>query len=596
MMDELLALVREKQKQKERQKERDKEREVEKEKEKEKEEEMEAALYVNCLLLGLDPSILASGGGGVISNGSRLRAGLFRHPNPRVGEALLHFLLCALRGPYLSSKDFAGVWPIFDAAQSRDFRKIVQGLINELEAQGALPRSNSRVSSLATCCGQRFVELLWQLSALALREVHQRVFPADVAANPLPAPLAEIMFENSHATALLGVTKARIALERRKFLQGAATAVQRQGIWSSLAHDMTAEYRSLCSEEAYLDQELEKLHQELEEDGKFRERSKGNMARARADMAPVRVKSIPVDRASQLWESLLAHTEQNAKHASGPIQDLISHQEHRYRIDGAALRAAMMDCDSKSLHADMSLDDANQKLIQGEEEGGFKHSHSSDRTTEGLLTIEETHSTSNNNTTAKDIAHLDVAQVLQSWTSALQQIHKQIVSLARVNDGSSGPQLIKNLMEGEENSYIHALHGTLAENRQRLVNIEVLMEHLKETMAGMKEVISSLQKQVYSPDVISDSNAAESPLCGPFSPSQASISTRGNSLHLALIHHPLSLKEEDLQDLILTRLDLMEDLDSSQGADNANPKTGGQAPLRTNYEGRRTTLRSGGIQ
>ncbi len=103
----------------------------------------------------------------------------------------------------------------------------------------------------------------------------------------------------------------------------------------------------------------------------------------------------------------------------------------RYRIDGAALRAAMMDCDSKSLHADMSLDDANHKLIQGEEEGGLKHSHSSVRTTEGLLTIEETHSTSDNNTTAKDIAHLDVAQVLQSWTSALQQIHKQIVSLVR---------------------------------------------------------------------------------------------------------------------------------------------------------------------
>jgi hypothetical protein len=79
----------------------------------------------------------------------------------------------------------------------------------------------------------------------------------------------------------------------------------------------------------------------------------------------------------------------------------------------------------------MSLDDANHKLIQGEEEGGLKHSHSSVRTTEGLLTIEETHSTSDNNTTAKDIAHLDVAQVLQSWTSALQQIHKQIVSLVR---------------------------------------------------------------------------------------------------------------------------------------------------------------------
>jgi hypothetical protein len=58
----------------------------------------------------------------------------------------------------------------------------------------------------------------------------------------------------------------------------------------------------------------------------------------------------------------------------------------------------------------------------------------------------------------------------------------------------------------------------------------------------------------------------------------------------------LVISSEDFQDLILTRLDLMEDLDSNQGAGNANPKTGGQAPLGTNYEGRRTTLRSGEIQ
>jgi hypothetical protein len=52
----------------------------------------------------------------------------------------------------------------------------------------------------------------------------------------------------------------------------------------------------------------------------------------------------------------------------------------------------------------------------------------------------------------------------------------------------------------------------------------------------------------------------------------------------------LVISSEDLQDLILTRLDLMEDLDSSQGAGNANPKTGGQAPLRTNYEVRKLIL------
>ena len=35
----------------------------------------------------------------------------------------------------------------------------MQGIISELESQGALPRSNSRVSSLATCCGPRLVVL-----------------------------------------------------------------------------------------------------------------------------------------------------------------------------------------------------------------------------------------------------------------------------------------------------------------------------------------------------------------------------------------------------------------------------------------------------
>ncbi len=52
----------------------------------------------------------------------------------------------------------------------------------------------------------------------------------------------------------------------------------------------------------------------------------------------------------------------------------------------------------------------------------------------------------------------------------------------------------------------------------------------------------------------------------------------------------LVISSEHLQDLILTRLDLMEDLDSSQGAGIANPKTGGQAPLRTNYEGEKTNF------
>ncbi|MCI38836.1 haus augmin-like complex subunit 6, partial [Trifolium medium] len=50
-----------------------------------------------------------------------------------------------------------------------------------------------------------FVELLWQLSLHALREVHRRTFTSDIASNPLPTPLTDVAF--SHAATLLPVTK-----------------------------------------------------------------------------------------------------------------------------------------------------------------------------------------------------------------------------------------------------------------------------------------------------------------------------------------------------------------------------------------------------
>lgn len=77
---------------KENDREREKEnadRDRELEKEKEREGDVEAALYANCLLLGLDPTVLGPGAG--------MQAGLYRHSNPRLGEALLHFFMCALR-------------------------------------------------------------------------------------------------------------------------------------------------------------------------------------------------------------------------------------------------------------------------------------------------------------------------------------------------------------------------------------------------------------------------------------------------------------------------------------------------------------------
>jgi len=116
--------------------------------EKEREIELESAMYTNCLLLGLDPAII-----GVGASNATPRVGHFRHSNPKLGEQLLYFILSSLRGPIQSAKvclnplsllvsfpiwslaltltrvfsisqDFDKVWPIFDSAQSRDFRKV----------------------------------------------------------------------------------------------------------------------------------------------------------------------------------------------------------------------------------------------------------------------------------------------------------------------------------------------------------------------------------------------------------------------------------------------------------------------------------------
>ncbi|XP_011097327.1 AUGMIN subunit 6 [Sesamum indicum] len=453
--------------------------------EREREMELESAMYTNCLLLGLDPNIIGGG-----SNSGNPRVGLFRHSNPKLGEQLLYFILSSLRGPVQSAKDFDKVWPIFDSAQSRDFRKVVQGIISELESQGALPRSNSRVSSLATCCGPRFVELLWQLSLHALREVHRRTFPADVASNPLPAPLTDVAF--SHAATLLPLTKARIALERRKFLKNAETAVQRQALWSNLAHDMTAEFRGLCAEEAYLHQELEKLH------------DLRNKVKLEGDLWDELVSSSSqnahmVQRATRLWDSLLSRKSQHEVLASGPIEDLIAHREHRYRISGSSLLAAM---DQSSLVPSTNL--APQYLDNEETESSQTDVNKESKSmSECSITCGNEEKFSRvDERSSRGQPTVDIAEVLRRWTHALQRIHKQSLQLAKANDGD-GPDLLRSVHDGGTSSHAESLTETLAEHRQHLDSIQVLINQLKDVAPTIRNSISELTDEVnsLSPDL-----------------------------------------------------------------------------------------------
>ncbi|KNA07721.1 hypothetical protein SOVF_169220 isoform B [Spinacia oleracea] len=448
--------------------------------EKEREIELESAMYTNCLLLGLDPSIIGLGAGNTTPT-----VGLFRHSNPKLGEQLLYFILSSLRGPAQSAKDFDKVWPIFDSAQSRDFRKVVQGIISELESQGALPRSNSRVSSLATCCGPRFVELLWQLSLHALREVHRRTFPADVASNALPSSLTDVAF--SHAAALLPVTKARIALERQRFLKNAETAVQRQVMWSGLAHEMTAEYRGLCAEEAYLQQELEKL-QDLRNKAKMEAEIWDERAAGSSQSSHL------VSKATRLWESLLSRKSQHEVLASGPIEDLIAHREHRYRISGSALLAGVDQSsqvllgklgDQASAHPDEieQIDGSSTNLNRDMPGTNVDSSHSQ--------TIEESRV---DDRISRGQPTVDVAEILRRWTHALQRIHKQSLHLAKANDGE-GPEILRSTQVGGT-GHAECLAATLVEHRQHLASIQVLINQLKEVAPAIQNSIAELTEEV----------------------------------------------------------------------------------------------------
>ncbi|KGN58203.1 AUGMIN subunit 6 isoform X1 [Cucumis sativus] len=442
--------------------------------EKEREIELESAMYTNCLLLGLDPAVIGVGA----SNGTP-RVGLFRHSNPKLGEQLLYFILSSLRGPAQSAKDFDKVWPIFDSAQSRDFRKVVQGIISELESQGALPRSNSRVSSLATCCGPRFVELLWQLSLHALREVHRRTFAADVASNPLPAPLTDVAF--SHAATLLPVTKARIALERRRFLKNAETAVQRQAMWSNLAHEMTAEFRGLCAEEAYLQQELEKLH-DLRNKVKLEGELWDDLVSSSSQNSHL------VSKATRLWESILARKSQHEVLASGPIEDLIAHREHRYRISGSSLRAAM-DQSSQVPYTDvLASQSSDLDSVFVDDKDQSDKSYASSQVSDDSVSWMDDRS-------GRVHPTVDVAEIIRRWTHALQRIHKQSLHLAKANDGE-GPEILRGAHDGGTSGHAESLSATLAEHQQHLASLQVLINQLKEVAPGIQKSITECTEKV----------------------------------------------------------------------------------------------------
>ncbi|GAQ87691.1 hypothetical protein KFL_003700110 [Klebsormidium nitens] len=418
---------------------------------------VESAFYSNCLLLGYDAA----------KTGVELARHMFRHSNPKGGEAVLYFLLSCIR-PLQFQKDFHGVWPIFDARQARDFRKVVQNLLAELEASKDLPRSNSRLSSLATCCGERFIELVWQLSAHALREVLLRM--SDVRQAQVPVPLTEVAQQAEYASALLPITKARIALQRKKFLTSAAAAVERQDEWAGLADEITAEHRALTAEQALLQQQLQAAWLA----------ATGGLASTVNEKVKLTVRAKEVKLATGLWASLMKHTEESQRMTSGHLQDVLTLREHRYRIDGAALREAMQSSD-QAQPSDFAR--RNDPSATGRPE----------------------HDTVGHVAGVRKVAAepLDVVDMLQSWTGALQASQQQLQQ-----GNGVGP-----IISDGEGSHGQALENALAEHKKHLANLQALVSALKEQTPKSESTVDLLREQVA--EAMAESSQAGGPLSEP---------------------------------------------------------------------------------
>ncbi|XP_057437451.1 AUGMIN subunit 6-like isoform X2 [Lotus japonicus] len=310
----------------------------------------------------------------------------------------------------------------------------------------------------------------------ALQEVHRRTFTDDTTSNPFPASLAGVAF--THATTLLQVTKAKIALERRKFLKYAQMSEQWQDTSLNLARELTAEFRGLCAEEAYLQQELDKTLHDLRNKVKLEGELWDDLVSSSTHNSHL------VSKATRLWESLLARKSQHEVLSSGPIEDLIAHREHRYRISGSSLLAAM-DQSSQAPYSDELLGQpGNFPVVDAD----------NNKENEGLHLTNET-LTRLDGRTGGVYQTVDVAEVIRGWTHALQRISKQSLHLAKANDGE-GPDILRSAQEGGSSSHAESLSATLAEHQQHLVSFQVLINQLKEIAPTLQKSISECSEKV----------------------------------------------------------------------------------------------------
>ena len=78
---------------------------------------------------------------------------MFKSANEKGLQAILTFLICQTKTSY--AKRYRGCWPVYDAQQRTEWRKVTLAILQELEKDFRLPAGSASPSRLVTASGAR---------------------------------------------------------------------------------------------------------------------------------------------------------------------------------------------------------------------------------------------------------------------------------------------------------------------------------------------------------------------------------------------------------------------------------------------------------
>ena len=190
---------------------------------------------------------------------------MFQEANSHGLNALVYFLLTRLNADHYKEL-FDACWPVYDANQMREFRKLVLIELRSFENAGHIPRGLSQTNLLSSPQGARADRLMWHLSTYVLRAVIARDHDSSAATAmsllPQVSPdtaSASAPAQKTHLRKIIRATEAQGTYRETKFRDQASRAASTQRRMIQQAEALTRDLRSSEAQKAALAESLRSL-------------------------------------------------------------------------------------------------------------------------------------------------------------------------------------------------------------------------------------------------------------------------------------------------------------------------------------------------